>query len=107
MFQKPGVVYVLIDIADFFDTTSQRYTVFPEIGRFQVQNPPAGQQPLYVTYHYGFASTIGAGPYDRPHSRAHRLRRFLRQSQVSAARAVTVQTPTGTTTFGDSLTYKA
>ena len=62
IFQKPGVVYVLLDIADFFDATSNRYTVFPEIGRFHVQNPPARQQ-LYVTYHYGFASTIGAGPY--------------------------------------------
>src|ERR1700722_1518193 len=105
VFQKPGVVYVLIDIADFFDTTSQRYTVFPEIGRFQVQNPPAGQQPLYVTYHYGFASTIGAGPYDRriPGAPAATLPAPITSFQGGAA--VTVQTPTGTTTFGDSLTY--
>jgi len=105
VFQKPGVVYVLLDIADFFDTTSRRYTVFPEIGRFHVQNPPAGQQPLYVAYHYGFASTIGAGPYDRRIPGAPPPTLPAPTTSFQGGAAVTVQTPSGTTTFSDSLTY--
>jgi len=64
VFQKPDLVYVLLEIACFLDPATNRATIYPESGRFRVINPPAGQQ-LYATYHYGFSSTIGAGPYDR------------------------------------------
>ena len=39
-------------------------SIWPETGRFAAApGSPAG--PLAVGYHYGFPSTIGAGPYDR------------------------------------------
>jgi hypothetical protein len=104
VFQKPGVVYVLLDIADFFDPGTKRYTVFPEIGRFHVINPPGGQQP-YVTYHYGFSSTIGAGPYDRRLPRVKPATPPLPENVFRGGAPITVQTPTGTTTIDDSLTY--
>jgi hypothetical protein len=38
--------------------------VRPERGRFQVHASPPPRH-VWPTYHYGFPSTIGAGPYDR------------------------------------------
>jgi len=37
--------------------------IFPEQGRLAILRPL--NAPLFVSYHYGFSSTIGAGPYDR------------------------------------------
>lgn len=38
----------------------------PEHGRFEhLTSPPASETDLVATYHYGFSSDIGAGPYDR------------------------------------------
>jgi hypothetical protein len=38
----------------------------PERGRFEhLMSPPATETDLVATYHYGFSSDIGAGPYDR------------------------------------------
>jgi hypothetical protein len=42
----------------------QLTTVWPETGRFSA-TPASPAGPLTVSYHYGFPSTIGAGPYDR------------------------------------------
>jgi hypothetical protein len=39
-------------------------TVRPERGRFQVHTSPHLKH-VWTTYHYGFPSTLGAGPYDR------------------------------------------
>jgi hypothetical protein len=40
--------------------------IWPEIGRFAAApGPGSPPEPLTVDYHYGFSSTIGAGPYDR------------------------------------------
>jgi hypothetical protein len=104
VFQKPGVVYVLLDIPSFIDPATKRGTVFPDIGLFRVVNPPAGQ-PLYVTYHYGFSSTIGAGPYDRRLPGVKPAPLPEPQSLFQAGSPVTVQTPKGATTIADSLTY--
>ncbi len=43
---------------------SAEYRIDPERGRFAAVAAPVPDAPL-VTYHVGFASTIGAGPYDR------------------------------------------
>jgi hypothetical protein len=101
--QKPGAVYVLVDISHFLDPSSKRSTVFPEAGRFKVLSPTAGQ--FYVTYHYGFSSTIGAGPYDRrvPGVRPPAPLQPLTSFRDGAA--ISVQTPLGTTVLADSLTY--
>jgi hypothetical protein len=45
-------------------------TVWPELGRFQLPAPepappPAAQPQLLVSYRYGGAGPVGAGPYDR------------------------------------------
>ncbi len=42
----------------------QLATVWPGAGRFAA-TPASPAPPLTVSYHYGFPSTIGAGPYDR------------------------------------------
>lgn len=91
----------------FFDPVdAQQLSIDPERGRFKTLNPPANDQ-LHVTYHYGFSSTIGAGPFDR---------RVLRQppapmpaplNSVSAGNALPSVAPTGTLTITDSLTYQA
>jgi len=104
IFQKPSAIYVLLDIADFIDPATNRSTVFPELGRFRLMNPPAGQQ-LYVTYHYGFASTIGAGPYDRRLPGVKPPDLPSPEIVIQNSAAVSAQTPQGTTTIADSLTY--
>jgi hypothetical protein len=106
VFQKPGVVYVLLDISNFIDPATKRSTIFPETGRFRVVSPPGGQQ-LYVTFHYGFSSTIGAGPYDRRLPRVSPARLPQPAISVQDGAAVNAQTPSGTTTFVDSLTYSS
>ncbi len=86
-------------------------TVRPERGRFMwggsspPDSPPIG---LWTTYHYGFSSEIGAGPYDR---------RLVRQTLANPAPQTSVSggsdaltaagaiTPAGTLTISDSLTY--
>jgi len=103
IFQKPDLVYVLLDIGQFLDANG-RATIYPELGRFKVLNPPSGQQ-LYATYHYGFSSTIGAGPYDRrvPGTKSAALPQPQKSIQNGAT--AVVKTPVGTTTIADSLTY--
>ena len=103
VFNKPGPLYVLVGPSHFIDTTSHRSTIFPEIGRFRVLTPPAGQ--LYATYHYGFSSTIGSGPFDR---RAPGTISFASPTPVTTVRdsnPIVVPAPAGTTVIGDSLTY--
>ncbi len=40
--------------------------LWPEAGTFAVTGPPPAQpSPVTVSYHYGFSSLVGAGPYDR------------------------------------------
>ncbi len=77
-----------------------------ERGRFAYTGSPP--QNVWATYHYGFSSEIGAGPYDR---------RLKRQSpstpapQISISGGGSALTPrgavpqAGTLTLGDSLTY--
>jgi hypothetical protein len=45
----------------------QLATVWPETGRFTAApaSPTSPAPPLTVSYQHGFASTVGAGPYDR------------------------------------------
>jgi hypothetical protein len=80
--------------------------VRPERGRFQhAHSPPTVEPNVLATYHYGFSSDIGAGPYDRrgatvaapsPSSGASG------GAPLTGARAVP---KAGTFTLGDSLTY--
>ncbi len=83
-------------------------SVWPEQGRFAVAASPTAA--LSVDYHYGFSSTVGAGPYDR----------ILLGDPPSPAGPETVVSggsgldgtlgsvaATATVTIADSLTYSA
>jgi hypothetical protein len=82
--------------------------IFPEQGRLAILRPLNG--PLFVTYHYGFSSTIGAGPYDRrvhgqspqpaPTQKVKDGGSVLKTSLAGVA-------PTGSLVIDDSLTYDA
>ena len=96
--------YSLIDSSHFLDPTTGRSTIYPELGRFHVVNAPVGA-PLFVTYHYGFSSTIGAGPYDKRLPGVAQPAPPTPVTTVQGGNPVTVLTPTGTTTIADSLTY--
>ena len=103
VFRKPGSDYNLVG--------SDQVKLFPEIGRFHVLNSPANDV-VYVTYHYGFSSNIGAGPYDR---RTPGAKAALLPAPESVVRggvdALTTTNqlaslaPAGTITLDDSLTY--
>jgi hypothetical protein len=78
--------------------------IFPETGKLAVLDPPLNG-PLFVTYHYGFSSTLGAGPYDR---------RIIGQagnptpapiSKVKGGGPIAAIPSTGTVSINDSLTY--
>jgi hypothetical protein len=88
--------------------TNPEIMVYPEKGKFRAISP---LKIAFVTYCYGFPSTIGAGPYDR---------RVLGQAlPTPPAPAKTVSggtgldtklaavAPTGTVEIDDSLTYTA
>jgi hypothetical protein len=68
VFNFTGTFYELIDVAQVSTFpqaagTSHQVVIFPEEGRFELLSSSA--DPIAVTYHYGFSSEIGAGPYDR------------------------------------------
>lgn len=101
VFRKPGSFYDLVG--------PDKVKVFPERGRLTVLNPPANDT-IFVTYHYGFSSSIGSGPFDRrilgekladqpdPKSVVNGGGNALSAPLAGLA-------PTGTITLGDSLTY--
>lgn len=69
IFTKPGSFYELLDVSQVTTfpeaaNTHHQIMLFPESGRFAVLHPPLNG-PMTVTYHYGFAAPLGAGPYDR------------------------------------------
>ena len=106
VFRKPGNFYDLV--------SSDQVKIFPERGRFSLTT----DDKVYVTYHYGFSSTIGSGPFDR---------RILREKLAPLTDPASVVSgggnaltgpnpptgplaslaPAGTITIGDSLTYDA
>jgi len=61
----PNSMAVLHQQGSSFDPLdADKVTLYPEIGRFLVDSS-FPSDTLRVRYHYGFSSTIGAGPYDR------------------------------------------
>jgi hypothetical protein len=89
---------------DLIDATG--LVIRPERGRFQhLLSPPAVESNLLATYHYGFSSDIGAGPYDRRGTSVAAPSPSggtAGGGPLTGARAVP---QTGTFTLGDSLTY--
>jgi hypothetical protein len=83
-------------------------SIWPELGRFAVAAPPS--DALSVDYHYGFSSTVGAGPYDRnllgdPPSPLGAETVVTGGSGLDAA--LSAAPASATVTVGDSLTYTA
>ena len=83
----------------------------PARGRFEyTSSPPLGSPPagIWVEFHYGFSSEIGAGPYDRrlgrkaPPTPDPILPKVTGGVILTGANAVP---SSGTLTLGDSLTY--
>jgi len=114
VFTQPGSLYELVDVSRVttypeLPGSSHQLMIFPEIGKLKVLQPPLNG-PLFVSYHYGFSSTIGAGPYDR---------RVIGQAPNPTPAVVTPVTgggnalatplgavaPVGTVSINDSLTY--
>jgi hypothetical protein len=85
-------------------------SVWPELGRFAAvagQSPPGS---LTVDYQYGFASLIGAGPYDRDQlgdPPAVVGRETVVSGGAGLDAALLAAGPAGTVTVADSLTYPA
>ena len=91
---------------------AQPTAIWPEIGRFAVGTDV---QPTTVDYHYGFSSTVGAGPYHRdllgdPPAEVEPVTPAVTGGTgLNAALTSTGATgtgATGTVTIRDSLTYK-
>ena len=94
VFRQPGADYVLVPPASV--------KIYPELGRFRFTGPG----PVFGTYHYGFSSPIGAGPYDRRKRGVDATP--VPQPETVIARAAAINAaPTGTITIADSLTHTA
>jgi hypothetical protein len=113
VYSFPGSYYKLLDSALFLDA-HQHTTIYPEWGVFQIFAPPSNPPapPFFVTYNYGFSSTIGAGPYDRrlpwvAADPAPAPVTQIAQALPAAAPDIPDPSPTGTIAIQDSLTYTA
>jgi hypothetical protein len=111
VYSFPGSYYELLNSALFLNANRQP-TIYPEQGVFKVVPPPSNPPtpPFFVTYNYGFSSTIGAGPYDRrlPGVAADPLPApvtSIAQLPPAAAPSIPDPSPTGTIAIQDSLTY--
>lgn len=111
VYQFSGSYYELLD-SSLFLNANQQTTIYPEWGVFQVVAPPSNPPapPYFVTYNYGFPSTIGAGPYDRrlPGVSADPTPApptSIAQAPPAAPPEIPDPSDTGTITIKDSLTY--
>jgi hypothetical protein len=113
VYSFPGSYYELLDSALFLDS-HQQTSIYPEWGVFRVIDPPSNPPapPFFVTYNYGFSSTIGAGPYDRrlpavtaDPTPAPTIQ--IAQAPPAAAPDIPDPSPTGTIAIQNSLTYTA
>lgn len=87
------------------------FLIEPEKGKvIRGEKAPIGDNNLFVTYHYGFSSTIGAGAFDRRILRLPSTPKPSPQQDVigggnTLVTALPTLAPTGTLTILDSLTY--
>jgi hypothetical protein len=111
VFQNNGGVYDLIPASELTASpsipTTAAFYIDPPRGRLVTRKSTSTD--LRVTYHYGFPSTIGAGPYDR---RAHGYTPAstpspLKGGGTNLMAPLASLAPSGTVTIGDFLTYTA
>jgi hypothetical protein len=103
-----SVAFAVTNPPDELLIPSTHLRIRPERGRFRQAGSPPAQTELVATYHYGFPSDIGAGPYDR---RVDTLTiatptPSLTVSGGGSALSTAGSVPSaGTLTIEDSLTY--
>jgi hypothetical protein len=97
VYHRPG--------SDFELVAQGGVVAWPALGRFHDVSGAAG--PTYVSYHYGFSSTIGAGPYDRRIGGPVSADTPPVAASASGGGALTVAAPVATTEIRDSLTYSS
>lgn len=112
-FAQLGTDYDLVDVGQVTTYpqplgSNPSVMIFPEQGRLAILHPLNG--PLFVTYHYGFSSTIGAGPYDRRVLGQTRSALPASAQKVSGGGGALVKplagiAPVGSILISDSLTY--
>ncbi|MCC6168606.1 MAG: hypothetical protein IT329_15400 [Caldilineaceae bacterium] len=106
----PASLNVLHLQGSFFDPVPlTQVTIYPEVGRLTLDAALQGDT-IRVTYHYGFASTLGAGPYDRRLLGLQAPDLPQPETSVNDGGGALVAplgslAPTGTLTIADSLTY--
>jgi hypothetical protein len=115
IYRKPGSFYELVPAAIPTPETpaipDPQVTLYPKHGRFKILNPRPDEK-IYVTYHYGFSSTLGAGSYDRRAIGATATATPQPTLEIAGGDSeltapTTTLAPTGTLTLTDSLTYTA
>jgi hypothetical protein len=114
VYVKHGSFFDLLSVDHITADANEKQAAFyidPERGRL-VPRKDAPAVPLRVTYHYGFSSTIGAGPYDRSQPDRDAAARPAPETAVSGgdnglAAPLAALGAQGTVTVDDSLTYGA
>lgn len=103
---------ITADVRDWsINKANIAFLIEPEKGKLiGADKAPTGDNNLLVTYHYGFASTIGAGTFDRrifrqPITPSPETIQPVFGGGTALVAALTKLTPNGTTTILDSLTY--
>jgi len=113
VYRKPGRFYELVPAAiptpEIPSRPAPKVTLYPKQGRFKILDPQPDEN-IYVTYHYGFSSTIGAGTFDRrligaTVTAAPEPTAKIAGGADALATPLTTLAPTGTITLTDSLTY--
>lgn len=108
VFRKPGTFFNLVPPNQLsFDLA----LADPQRGRFKALSAPPNDR-VFVTYHYGFSSTIGAGSYDRRSLKEEATPLPGTPKDVAGGgNALTAPlgavAPQGTIVIGDFLTYDA
>lgn len=119
-YRDTGVEYALVDVSRFtadaraLGSGGHDWLIIPERGRLVLGTLVTGVTPanLRLGYHYGFASTIGAGAYDRRLRGVAPIRRpapvaprVTGGGTTALAGPLATLAPRGTVTIDDSLTY--
>jgi hypothetical protein len=106
----PDSMEVFHRAGSFWDGVSAPLvSIWPKLGRFRVDASVAGA--IAAAYHYGFASTVGAGPYDRrivgepAGNPPAPVAAPVTGGGTSLGPALAGLAPSGTARIGDSLTY--
>lgn len=101
---------IALEIAEFLDpaNTGKKYFIDPEQGLLFFKG--SVPEDLGVAHHYGFASRVGAGEYDRTAFAGQPALKPVGEIKVSGGKKalsskLAALTPTDTLTIEDSLTY--